>query len=288
MSKGVEAHVRGAAEAPPPPVRLLKETAEVEPLLEARRDYAAPVYGYLEPRFFPQTRWYLAEGSGEPALLLQVGGLAGASLYWQGSTEGLERICREARLPRHSYITFEERHQGLVAQRFFLRGLQPLLRMSVDAASFRSIPSTAQPLSPVHLHQVNRLYRRDGGIILSRYPLVEGDYYGIWEGKELVSIAGTQMVSPRYGVAVVANVLTHPDYRGRGYATRCVGALTAALLGKVRDVVLNVDPENTPAVRAYRRLGYQERHRLAEAWAVWKGQSLLERALAAVYDWFSR
>jgi predicted GNAT family acetyltransferase len=75
-------------------------------------------------------------------------------------------------------------------------------------------------------------------------------------------------------MAVVGNVLTHVDYRGRGYATAVTGAVTAELLRSCDQVALNVRSDNPPALAAYRRLGYAEHvrfderlvHRLGSPW----------------------
>ena len=72
------------------------------------------------------------------------------------------------------------------------------------------------------------------------------------------------MVSPGARLAVVGNVLTHVDYRGRGFATAVTGAVTAELLRTCDQVVLNVRSDNPPALNAYRRLGYQEHVRFEE------------------------
>jgi ribosomal protein S18 acetylase RimI-like enzyme len=66
------------------------------------------------------------------------------------------------------------------------------------------------------------------------------------------------------GLAAVGNVLTHRDYRGRGFATNVTGAVTQDLLRFCDQVVLNVRLDNTPALRAYRSLGYQEHTRFEE------------------------
>ena len=84
------------------------------------------------------------------------------------------------------------------------------------------------------------------------------------EGR-LVAVAGTHVVSRQEGVAVVGNVFTHPKYRGQGYATIVTSAVTESLLECCENVVLTVDPRNTPAVRAYDKLGYVEACRLVEA-----------------------
>ena len=51
-------------------------------------------------------------------------------------------------------------------------------------------------------------------------------------------------------LAVVGNVLTHMDYRGRGFATAVTGAVTAELLRTCDQVVLNVRADNPPAINA--------------------------------------
>ena len=56
------------------------------------------------------------------------------------------------------------------------------------------------------------------------------------------------------GAALIGAVATHPDFRGRGYASACVAYLTALLQQERRQVFLS--PKNEPAHRLYRRLGY--------------------------------
>ena len=51
------------------------------------------------------------------------------------------------------------------------------------------------------------------------------------------------------GLAAVGNVLTHRDYRGRGFAKIVTGAVTQELLRFCDQVVLNVRSDNPPALR---------------------------------------
>ena len=75
-------------------------------------------------------------------------------------------------------------------------------------------------------------------------------------------------------MAAVGNVLTHHDFRGRGFAKQTTSAVTQELLRTCDDVVLNVRSDNPPALNAYRRLGYAEHvrfeerlvHRLGSPW----------------------
>ena len=109
--------------------------------------------------------------------------------------------------------------------------------------------------------------------------IADGLYYGIRVGGRLVSAAGTHVISASARLAVVGNVMTHADHRGRGYATAVTSAVTSELLRFCDQVVLNVRADNPPALAAYRRLGYQthvtfeERliHRSEPAWSGWTG-----------------
>ena len=118
----------------------------------------------------------------------------------------------------------------------------------------------------------------------SAVHLREGVYFGVFDRGRLVSAAGTHVISEQWSIAVVGNVFTHPSYRRRGYARLATGAVTAELLQHCRDVVLTVDPLNTPAVRAYRHLGYHDECQLLEAAVVRKDPvgvaSWLARAIA--------
>ena len=88
---------------------------------------------------------------------------------------------------------------------------------------------------------------------LPRRPSPTASTTAIRVNGRLVAAAGTHVISPTARLAVVGNVLTHVDYRGRGFATAVTGAVTAELLRYCDQVVLNVRADNPPALQAYRR-----------------------------------
>jgi ribosomal protein S18 acetylase RimI-like enzyme len=150
-----------------------------------------------------------------------------------------------------------------------------MVRMWVDRAHFRPYPATVQRILPVEIGDLNRLYQLGFASWLPSSTVAEGVYYGVRVNGSLVAAAGTHVVSPGARLAVIGNVLTHMDYRGRGFATAVTGAVTADLLRSCDQVVLNVRADNPPALNAYRRLGFveyirfEERliHRLGSPWS---------------------
>ena len=140
-----------------------------------------------------------------------------------------------------------------------------MLRMAVTPQAFSPADGEAVRLSGREIAKINRLYSSEGGpTAYTPRHMDEGVYYGVFVGGKLASIAGTNAFSPSEGVAVVGNVFTHPRHRNRGLATIATSAVTRALLERCSLVVLTVEADNTFAVRAYRKLGYQPQCTLHE------------------------
>lgn len=81
-----------------------------------------------------------------------------------------------------------------------------------------------------------------------------GRYYGIRDGEKLVSVAGSTAECRNLGMIV--GVCTHPDYRGKGYASKCITKLSNEMLkeNKMPCLFFN-DPA---AATIYRKLGYED------------------------------
>ena len=84
-----------------------------------------------------------------------------------------------------------------------------------------------------------------------------GQYYGLRENGQLVSIAGVHVYSQRYRVAALGNIVTHPAWRNRGYATLVTTRLCQELLDEVDHIGLNVKVDNIAAFACYKRLGFE-------------------------------
>jgi predicted GNAT family acetyltransferase len=94
------------------------------------------------------------------------------------------------------------------------------------------------------------------GPFLKRTPEL-GSYLGIREDGQLVAIAGERLKP--HGFTEISAVCTHPDHRGRGYASSLVSILIQRITKRNEIPFLHVRTENVNAIRVYERLGFKTR-----------------------------
>ena len=146
-----------------------------------------------------------------------------------------------------------------------------MVRMVVDRRHFQPAMGPVARLVPADNGDLNRLYGLGFTGWLPADSIAKGVYYGIRIAGRLVAAAGTHVISPEARMAAVGNVMTHADFRGRGFAKATTSAVTQELLRSCDDVVLNVRSDNPPALAAYRALGYREHCRFEERLAHRRG-----------------
>jgi predicted GNAT family acetyltransferase len=132
-------------------------------------------------------------------------------------------------------------------------------------------PSQYQPiatdqvvrLGPADLEAVQELYA--DGEASGEAPewflpemLAHGVYYGVRDANELVAIAGTHVVTEREGVGCLGNIYTRRQWRERGLSKQVTSAVIGQLVNmKLQTIALNVQENNSPAIRVYERLGFR-------------------------------
>jgi len=261
--------------------RLVAETTTdlelVRGFLERDRIFAAYALADLEDRDPARARWGVArEGDEVVSLVLEYGGPAPQPLFILGRDDGVESILRDVIRPAIAYVACLPAGQAAVERRYRLEPGPQMVRMWVDKENFHdAFDPGVERLLPTDAGELNRLYRLGFGSWLPPQAIAEGVYYGIRVNGRLVAAAGTHVIGRRARIAVVGNVLTQPEFRGRGYAQATTAAVTARLLEFCDHVVLNVRSDNPPALNAYRRLGYAEHvrfeerlgHRIGSLWA---------------------
>jgi ribosomal protein S18 acetylase RimI-like enzyme len=233
--------------------------------LEQDRLYAAYALCDLEDREFARTRWGAAyDGDELIAVGLEYTGPTPQPVFVMGRTDGIDVVLRDVIRPRAAYIAARTAMLPAIEAHYRVDPGPQMVRMWVDRARFRPYPAQVQRLLPVEIGELNRLYQLGFASWLPSTAIADGVYYGMRVNGQLVAAAGTHVISPSNRLAVVGNVLTHVDFRGRGFATAVTGAVTADLLRTSDQVVLNVRADNPPAINAYRRLGYAEHARFEE------------------------
>ncbi len=256
--------------------RATTDKPAIRAYLDRDRRYAAYAICDLEEREFSRTRWGMAwDGNAPIALVLEYNGPTPQPLFVMGREDGIAVTLRDLIRPRVAYVAVPAPVLPAIETAYRVDAGPSMVRMWVDRAHFRPYPATVQRLLPVEIGDLNRLYQLGFASWLPSSAIGEGVYYGLRVNGQLVAAAGTHVISQAARLAVVGNVLTHIDYRGRGFATAVTGAVTADLLRTCDEVVLNVRADNPPALNAYRRLGYQEHmrfeerlvHRLGSPWA---------------------
>ncbi|HEX6140764.1 MAG TPA: GNAT family N-acetyltransferase [Candidatus Limnocylindria bacterium] len=246
--------------------RAVSDRDEIAAFLRTDRRYAAYALGDLDGQNRGRCTWGIAyDDRGRPvALAMHQEGLVPQPLFLMGEPEGCHEVLASVIRPRDAYLLGTEHLDRAVADLYELEPAVELLRMVVDAGTFRPFAGPAERLLPGDIEDLNHLYQLGfrGGFPAS--ILEDGIYFGVRARGRLVSAAGTHVINRAEGVGVVGNVMTHIDYRGHDFAKMVTSAVTAELLNLVPDVALNVHADNAPAIGAYERLGYREHCRLTE------------------------
>lgn len=266
-------------------IRQTRDRELLREYLDTDRLFAAYALCDLDDREFGRTRWAVALDRGRPvAVALEYTGLSPQPLFVMGERAGVVGALREVIRPRTAYLACRTELLGAAGSVYRVTEGPQMVRMWVDSATFRPAPAIAVRLVPADIGDLNKLY--DFGLTtwLPSESVANGVYYGIRVNGMLVAAAGTHVVSRAMGLAAVGNVLTHRDYRGRGFAKAATGAVTQELLRYCDQVVLNVRADNPPALGAYRALGYQE-HTLFEERLVHRRGSFWDSIVAPIKRW---
>ena len=87
-----------------------------------------------------------------------------------------------------------------------------------------------------------------------------GEYFGVFEGRRLVAMAGERMHAPP--LREISGVCTHPDFQGRGLARRLMELLLSREMRRNETPFLHVLRDNHDAYRMYERMGFRDHQEL--------------------------
>jgi GNAT superfamily N-acetyltransferase len=244
--------------------KQVTDKAQILAYLQTDRLYAAYAIGDLEPSLYAQSSWAVAESGGQwRAVALHFRGLQLPALFVMGDPDGVRAILERAMYPARAYLTCRAEHLAVMHASYVWDEPTAMWRMALHPDRFRAVSGPCVRLGPGDAGALAELYAYGGGGAFSPAQLAQGVFYGVRKADgglaedRIVAVAGTHLVSEAYGVAAVGNVFTHPDHRGRGYATITTRAVVAELLARgIHDVILNVSQANAAAQRVYEKLGF--------------------------------
>ncbi len=246
-------------------VVCLHDKAEIEGFL--RQDVALHLYsiGDLDEFFWPSTQWYGLKHAGElRALCLLYGTFAPPVLLALAPPEQLTELralltALLPLLPRRVYTHLSPSVEDILEDAYHLKsyGLHHKMILTDPTLPNHFLNPNVVQVTPDHLSEVVSLFELYPENAFDPRMLETGQYFGLWEGHQLVSIAGIHVYSSEYRVAAIGNVLTHPHYRNRGYGKSVTAAVILSLLDKVDHIGLNVKVDNLAAIRSYEQLGFK-------------------------------
>jgi ribosomal protein S18 acetylase RimI-like enzyme len=242
----------------------LHDRSEIESFL--RRSPALHIYelGDLDDFFWPYTTWYAlqAQGQAQQLVLVYTGTplpvlLAVAEPPADAMGELLHAIVPF--LPRRLYAHLSGSAVQALAGAYRAQSHGVHLKMALtDVSMLEGVDTTGVVrLSPADLPELEALYQASyPGNWFDPRMLETGHYFGLRRSSELVTVAGVHVYSPRYRVAALGNVTTHPRFRRQGLSTTVCTRLCQELLRTVDLIGLNVKADNAAAIACYERLGF--------------------------------
>jgi len=221
--------------------------------------------GDLDDFFFEHCRWSVLRGREdriEEVILIYYGSELPTVIAF-GSGDNFDRLLEQLipELPDKFYCHHQERYSGILEDLFKRKPLGTHNKMKFSGGTF-DIPNIDSEkicrLAPDKAKELRVFYDRAFPESYFNPRMLEtGKYYGWFEDDKIISISGIHVYSKEYKTAVLGNIATAPEFRGRGIAAAVTGRLTRELVDEGLEISLNVRADNAPAVRCYTKIGYE-------------------------------
>ncbi len=229
--------------------------------------------GDLDDFYFSHCRWAAAinGGGGIEEIVLIYNGVSVPTVLALGQSEHISALLAELipELPPRFYCHYQKQLRPIFRDNFNEEYLGNHLKMKQE------IPRALSPDLPErevvrlkrgHILDLQLLYDKSyPGNYFDRRMLETGKYFGYIEDGKIVSVSGVHVYSDKYNIAVLGNIVTDPDYRGRGLAKAVTGVLVRELISEGKLITLNVKADNEPAIRCYKGLGFETTHQYEES-----------------------
>ncbi len=263
-------------------MKITKATDKQALLTHFQKDPVLFAYhiGDLDPFFFEICWW--------PVLLNDNGHIEEAVLVYNnpdfptimlfGVTDRFQGFLEQVipDLPRNCFVHFQHDSHRVLASQYAIKPLGTHFKMRlVDFKPGHKEKDADRiiRLDASHAEMMVEFYHRSyPDVYFDKRILETKKVYGYFDGDNLASVASLHVYSNEYDIAVLGSIATHPAFRGRNLATRTTSYLVDELVREGKMICLNVKFDNDPAIRVYKRLGFEIVHQYEEA--------LIERAVS--------
>lgn len=244
-------------------VQALHDKATIYSFLKPEAEHHIFSIGDLDDFFWPKTIWYsLSEAEVIRSLALLYIGMEtptlllfdnGDSTYSKNLLNRLRRVLPQKFNAHLSPGLIEVFGRENVLHHYGFSH-KMILRAEVDVSADRNVRRLNLEDIPAIETLLSVSYPQhwfDNRMILT------GKYFGYFDQDQLLGVAGVHVYSEEYSVAALGNIATHPDFRGRGIASKVTSTLCHELRKSIDMIGLNVRAENRSAIRCYLNLGFE-------------------------------
>ena len=115
--------------------------------------------------------------------------------------------------------------------------------------------STIVPLTEIHVPQMLVLTEQTKPGPFYQRTIAFGNYNGIFEGSQLVSMAGQRLQTHTH--TEVSAICTNPLHTGKSYAKILTAHICASIVESGKIPFLHVRQDNSAAIQLYKKLGFE-------------------------------
>jgi ribosomal protein S18 acetylase RimI-like enzyme len=229
--------------------------------------------GDLDDRYFPLCQYAAIYGETAQILdsVLICNRLSTPSVLAFGMTDGFRKLLDDVVpvLPLRFFCHYQIQFREQFRQSFKETELGRHLKMRLS--DFRPVESSLDTskivrLDRTHHNQLLTFYRAAYPDGYFEIPMLDtGKFLGYLVKGELLAVAGVHIYSPKYQIAVLGAIATHPNHRSQGLSTLLTSTLCREFIDEGMMVSLNVRADNAPAIRSYTSLGFAAVHEYQES-----------------------
>lgn len=234
----------------------------------------AYLLGDLDAAYMPMCRWFgyrdggklsalvlLYNGLSMPVVLTVAGLIGDTPQERHTAIDHLDALLVDIRaaLPRRFWVHAWAHHHRVVDRHYTTSELVPISRMGLvrDHCVLMPRENLIRQLGHADTGAIIELYTHYPDHFFEPYQLESGLYFGIDDPEVgLVAIAGIHVHSETYDITGIGNLVVHPKFRRRGFATDVTSKLLEEVFKTVSLATLNVRQDNLGAIKTYEKFGF--------------------------------